>query len=576
MHDTERLQLKFTQPLAAEASWLEEELERRVQERTQVLEETNRRLQAEISHLKISETRFRTIFEQSPLSMQILSPDGYTLQVNRAWENLFGLTLSDLTGYSLLEDQQLVDRGILPQIQKALQGEAVAFPLVYYDAKQTFREGRDSWTQSFMYPVRDDDGNLREVVLMHQDVTALKQAEQLAKGQTEAIARTLNLLAAEPALDAFLGQVLKALTEQLSARAAGFWLHDPSQQSSRLHVDYDDGEIKLAGQSHHPGTSGIFHADPRICQVCQTRQPRFFNDIAHEPLLAPYRDYLLAKGIESVLIVPLFFGEDFIGAFSIRRTEKRSYRLEELELAQALAQQATLAIQLTRLAEQGRQAAVLEERNRMARDIHDTLAQTFTGILIQLGVAKRIMHQEPEEAWRLIEQVSELAREGLAAARRSVWSLYAEAVEYTNLPEALSRSLQQMSAGLAVHTEVTVQGVPEPLSPEIGLHLLRIGQEALTNALRHAQSQRLWLEIEYQPQRVRLQVRDDGQGFDPNHGIHADGFGLIGMRQRAERIGGQLTIASQPGQGTAVVVEVPLGPQDARQSLTRGNADGPG
>jgi signal transduction histidine kinase len=108
------------------------------------------------------------------------------------------------------------------------------------------------------------------------------------------------------------------------------------------------------------------------------------------------------------------------------------------------------------------------------------------------------------------------------------------------------------------------------------LHLFRIGQEALTNALRHARSQRLWLEIEYQPQRVRLQVRDDGQGFDPNHGIYADGFGLIGMRQRAERIGGQLTIASHPGQGTAVVVEVPLRPQDPRQSLARGNADGPG
>jgi len=537
MHDTEQVQPASTQRLGAEASWLQEELERRVQERTQVLEETNRQLQAEIKHLKISETRFRTIFEQSPLSMQILSPDGHTLQVNRAWENLFGLRLADLSGYSLLEDQQLVDRGILPQIQKALQGEAVTFPLVYYDAKQTFREGRDSWTQAYMYPVRDCDGNLREVVLMHQDVTALKQAEQLARGQTEAIARTLNLLAAEPDLNAFLGQVLKALTEQLSARAAGFWLYEPSQQVSRLHVDYDDGAIKLAGQSHHPGTSGIFHTDPRICQLCQTRQPRFFNDIAHEPLLAPYRDYLLAKGIESVLIVPLFFGEDFIGAFSIRRTEKCSYRLEELELAQALAQQATLAIQLTRLAALVRQTAVLEERNRMARDIHDTLAQTFTGILIQLGVAQRIMHQEPQEAWRLIERVSELAREGLAAARRSVWSLRAEALEYTNLAEALSSSLRQMTAGFAVHTEVTVQGVPEPLSPEISLHLFRIGQEALTNALRHAHAQHLWLEIEYQLHQVRLQVRDDGQGFDPNHEIYADGFGLIGMQQRAERMG---------------------------------------
>lgn len=565
MHDTERLQPEFTRPLEAEASWLEQELERRVEERTQGLEEANRRLQAEIKRLQISETRFRTIFEQSPLSMQILTPEGWTLEVNRAWQQLFGLSPTDLSGYNLLTDPQLLERGILPQIQRALQGEPVAFPPVFYDTKQTFLEGRENWTQAFMYPVKEADGSLREVVLMHQDVTALKQAEQLARGQADAIARTLNLLAAEPALAAFLGQVLKALTEQLAARSAGFWLYDPTQKVSRLQVDYDDGEIQLAGQSQHPGVSGAFHADPAICQLCKSRQPRFFNNIAHEPLLAPYRDYLLSKGIESLLIVPLFFGNDFIGAFSIRSVEKNSYRPQELELAQALAQQATLAIQLTRLAEQGRQSAVLEERNRMAQDIHDTLAQTFTGILLQLRVARRIMDQEPQEAWQLIERVSELARGGLAEARRSVWALRAEALESSNWVQALADSLRQMTQGLAVQTAVEAQGTPYPLPIDTRMHLFRIGQEALTNALRHGQPGRIQIAIHYERQQVQLQVQDDGQGFNLDHPIPSGGFGLIGMQQRAERIGGRLTVTSRPGQGTVVRVQVPVEPQDLSQ-----------
>lgn len=217
-------------------------------------------------------------------------------------------------------------------------------------------------------------------------------------------------------------------------------------------------------------------------------------------------------------------------------------------------------IRARRQAEQGRQAAVLEERNRLAREIHDTLAQAFTGMLIQLGVARRIASRQPDEAWNLIEHVEELARQGLTAARRSVWALQPEAEEYSDLAHALPRAVAQMTADTPLHGQAFVHGAPRSLPADIGMNLLRIGQEAVSNAIQHAGAQNIFVELTFDVQQVRLCVQDDGQGFDLQRQAEGGGFGLIGMRQRAERIGGQLTIASQPGRGTEVVVAVAAEP----------------
>jgi signal transduction histidine kinase len=207
---------------------------------------------------------------------------------------------------------------------------------------------------------------------------------------------------------------------------------------------------------------------------------------------------------------------------------------------------------------QNRQAAVLEERNRIAREIHDTLAQIFTGILLQLQVAQRIGGQRPDEAWSLIEHVRKLAQEGLAETRRSVWALQPEAQEYSDLVGALSRITERMNSEAAIHMELHIHGTPQALPPDVGMNLLRIAQEALTNALRHGQARIVWVEVTFDAERVLLCVQDDGQGFDLKHQADGGGFGLIGMGQRAERLGGLLTIASQPGRGTEVAVSVPL------------------
>ncbi len=207
--------------------------------------------------------------------------------------------------------------------------------------------------------------------------------------------------------------------------------------------------------------------------------------------------------------------------------------------------------------EQTRQEAVLEERNRIAREIHDTLAQAFTGMLIQIGVAQRIAKDQPEEAWTLVEHVAELAREGLSAVRRSVWALQPEAEEYRDLAGALPRTVAQITRHCNLEAEVHIHGTPRLLPADIGMNLLRIGQEAVNNAIQHSHAQKLFLELTFEPDQVRLFVQDDGQGFDVRRNPAGGGFGLMGMRQRAERIGGELIIASQPGYGTELIVTAP-------------------
>lgn len=392
------------------------------------------------------------------------------------------------------------------------------------------------------------------------EVRERKRAEQVARGQTEALARTLDLLAAEPELDSFVGQVLKALTEQLEARFGSFWLYDVAQDTPLLRLDYDHWQMDSSALP--PDSEPLRTSSPKNAPFRQNGHPlkltpRVYDDIAAAPIEPAWREELLAKGVQTLLAVPLVSGEDFIGVFALLNSQRRKYRPEELELAQALAQQAVLAIQLARLAEHRRKGAVLEERNRIAREIHDTLAQAFTGILLQLRVAQRIAEHQPEEAWNLIEHVSELAHQGLAEARRSVWDLQPEAMEYRDVAAALAQYIERTATASSVPIELRIHGTPRELPPSIGMDLVRIGQEAVTNALRHAEPQRIHVVLTFEDERVVLRVQDDGKGFDASHQPEHAGFGLIGMSQRAERLGGKLTIVSQPGQGAEIAVSAP-------------------
>ena len=234
------------------------------------------------------------------------------------------------------------------------------------------------------------------------------------------------------------------------------------------------------------------------------------------------------------------------GFIAIRHANRPPYQPAEIELAQALAHQAMLAIQ-------SGHAATLEERNRMARDIHDTLAQGFTAIVVQLQAAEDASAKGlKKDAQKHLASARDLARQSLAEARRSVRALRPQALENTSFWDALKGMIKQSTAGTALQTRCHLRGHPRELPALWQQNLLHIGQEALTNTLKYAHAARFEARLNFNKKEVRLELEDDGEGFASND--HHDGFGLIGMRERVEQMGGTLTVTSVRHAGTKVVV----------------------
>jgi PAS domain S-box-containing protein len=202
------------------------------------------------------------------------------------------------------------------------------------------------------------------------------------------------------------------------------------------------------------------------------------------------------------------------------------------------------------------EASILDERNRMAREIHDTLAQAFTGILLHVGAATEKITKKTAAAQSHLETVDELARIGLAEARRSVTALRPKLLEEGDLFSALKHLTTQMESSTNTQITCEIIGATDALTPHVENHLLRIGQEALTNAVKYADATQINVELVCDENQCLLRVKDNGQGFDMSQISQNKGFGLLGMSERVERIGGELIIHSQPNQGTEVIVIV--------------------
>ena len=205
-------------------------------------------------------------------------------------------------------------------------------------------------------------------------------------------------------------------------------------------------------------------------------------------------------------------------------------------------------------------ALVLEERARLAREIHDTLAQGFVGISSQLDAVAMAMTEDASPARKYLDMARRMARHSLTEARRSVMDLRSSVLEGQDLASALESGTKLWTAGSGVQLEVEASGEPGDLPQEYEQHLLRIAQEAVTNALKHAGAKRIFIRLHREPKKLYLRIKDDGRGFEQKDVFSTVGghFGLLGMRERAERLGGELHLASHPGEGTEVEVMVPL------------------
>ena len=284
-----------------------------------------------------------------------------------------------------------------------------------------------------------------------------------------------------------------------------------------------------------------------------TRRSAYYSNLAH----GDYRFEVMASNRDGV-----WNATPTALAFTLKPP---FYRTTPFRLAVALAVAGLLllAYRLRMRVVRGRFLAILDERTRIARELHDTLAQGLAGLGMQLDTALKILPEQPglRAVRRELEQGRSLVRMSLSEVRRSIWVLRAHTTRGGgDLASSLSRSLAQLVAGSGADWRFEVNGPPRPLSPDLERSLLRIAHEAVINAVRHSGAKAIGAELRYGDEQLILTVRDDGAGFDPDQArSHADGghFGLLGLSERARSLGGALRLSSRPGAGTEIECRLP-------------------
>lgn len=218
-----------------------------------------------------------------------------------------------------------------------------------------------------------------------------------------------------------------------------------------------------------------------------------------------------------------------------------------------------------------RHGAVLEERNRIARELHDNLEQELAGITMQLDLASDCFQQAPRIARQALEAARDMSRHSMVEARRSVWDLRCQLLEDGDLVSAIAQIVEPLIKRDGVKVDVKIQGAPVRLPGQIEMNLLRIGQEAVANAVRHGSARQIEIQLHYASASVTLTVTDDGSGFSANQSPPSGHFGLLDMSERAQSMGSHLQVESQPGHGTRVEVNIPVDSSEAHHAALKTN-----
>ena len=512
--------------------------------------------------LRRSEAKYRDLIDVSPDAIYLIDTDLTYVSANPAGAELAGCTQEELIGTPIAETFVPEERPLLPARMEMMKTE----PYLRFERKFVRRNGDIVPVEVSLTTVRGRylQAVLRDISERKRSEEALRASEQVARGQVEALTYSLDVLATASAPEKFLGKMLSTICRQLSGQSATLWLFEEPTESLVLRPVIDSLN-PIALDPDHPLMKQplSWKENPVIQELFFAAGPVVCEDIEADPRVNnQFREYFMPKGTKKFLAVPILAGGHVKGMITVSHAERSPYRTEEIELTQALGHQVMLAIRLTELGERSRQAAVLAERNRMARDVHDTLAQGFTGVIVQLEAAEyAISEGDRRDADSHLHRARELARKSLSEARWSVRALRPPALEQDDFWQALKRIIKNTTVGTTLRTTFETQGKVPVLPQAWQENLLRIGQETLTNALKYAHAKHFRTRLICNAKEVRLELSDDGDGFQVKD--RDDGFGLTGMRERAEEMGGKLKIVSSPGTGTTITATLSLNKRSA-------------
>jgi PAS domain S-box-containing protein len=486
----------------------------------------------------------RALVEVVPAPLLVVDASRHYLYVNPAACELFGRRREDLMGMDLADCIVPRERD---EVTSYLRSVVPLEP-----ARRSMRLLRP-------------DGLEREVIFSHtifefgkqlllagvvEDVTETRRVRREAVALAEAAAG----LAATQSLDATLDALAQSVVETTSAVACGVFL---LQQ---------DGGLRTAGTFGLPkGYVEAIDAASRLgaprdaIRAIEARGMVIDADVIRrrlaDPRFAPIHDLIRDEPWDIVVALPLIHQDNAIGALNAYFPSGRRPPEIEMSFLRAMADQAASAVEYARLLQASREKVALEERQRLARDLHDSVSQAVYGIALGARSAQELLSKDPEQLREPLDYILRLSEAALAEMRALIFELRPEALEREGLTGALKHHTEALRARHGLQVEESLAAEPA-LSPDSKQGLYRIAQEALHNAGRHARATRVGIALRQDDSQIRLEVWDDGVGFD-SESSYPGHFGLNTMRERASELGGRLEIESRPRGGTMVRAIIP-------------------
>ncbi len=391
------------------------------------------------------------------------------------------------------------------------------------------------------------------VVVMFRDVT---ETHHLSR-KVEALTRIAAHAAFAGSLEATLEKLAEHVVQATGTVAAGVCLVDENLEDLRIFGSYGfpkgpDVEARwkeaVRRGARLPNTDSV--REKRTLIHANARQ-KLLNDPLYEPMHPVLRD----AAWDTVVSVPLIYRNRGVGALNVFYPRGKNPGDAEVTFLAAIADQAAVAVMNAQLFEEAKEKAILEERQRLARELHDSVSQALYGIALGARTARTLLDRDPPQAVEPLDYVLSLAEAGLAEMRALIFELRPEALESEGLIAALTKQIESARArhGLEVHGEWS----SEPDMPyEVKEAVYRIAQEALNNIIKHARARRVDVRLSSNPGEVLLEVNDDGVGF-ASENLSPGHLGLHSMRERAARLAGTLQVESAPAQGTRIRVRIP-------------------
>jgi PAS domain S-box-containing protein len=515
----------------------------------------------DITERKIAETnlvekeaQYRSTFEASQDGLIVNKFNGTIVDVNPAFCEMHGYDYDELIGrhpaiFIHPDDHSLFDE----YLQTVQKGEVFLGRAV-----DIHRNGT-----SFHVEVHGAPFSYKgtpHVLGVVRDVTEQVQAQQILENEVET--RTKELAA--------LYDVANVASTSLDLNE----VMERSLDSVLKAMNCDMGAIHLVSETKREITLSSWRNVPEEIleeieilpfnkslpgRILDQGKPLIVPDMLRDPDTVPAAKRILGKKV--YLGVPMKAKGKTVGVLVIIGQADRVFAQEEMSLLSSIAQQIGVAVENARLHKQTEVLVVTEERQRLAREIHDTLAQGLTGIKLQLDAVESALEmEENESALQRLSVARKLADQSLVEARRSVWAIQSKSLEDKNICDALIDSIRDLTFGTELEVALDLQDDLPRLATEVKTDLLRVAQEAVMNVVKHAQAKHLTVNLTYRNNKIQLKVLDDGQGILPSRyreeGGDVGGFGLFAMKERVERHGGTLQIDSHPKSGTSVVVTI--------------------